>query len=181
VSPAEAVPLCARLDAFHTCREGGRALRHAWQQAEAVWQEAEELERARARVGRRGADRRGFNRGRACAWRRAAAALEEAQRQERAGRRAAAALAVFRPDGTLNDRTWASAELRAAVAGLPGRRWAKARRALLDPRRLAFLDRLHEDLAAAEPRPEVRAELVACWGGRRGRRAGPAAPAWAVV
>ena len=182
-SPPAAVPLRVRRDVFHTRREGGRALRHTWQQAEARWAAAEEVERARARVGRRGADRRGFNRRLAGAWRRATAAFEEAQGQERAWRRATAALGVFRPDGALNDRAWAAAELRAAAAELPGPRWAKVRRLLLDERSLTFLDRLHEDLAAAEPRPDVRAALVARWRGRRARRrrAGPAPPALAVV
>src|SRR5262245_15958453 len=81
---------------------------------------------------------------------------------ERRRRRAVAALAVFRPDGRLNDRAWAEAQLRAAVAELPGPRWAKVRRQLLDERSLTFLDRLHEDLAAAE-RAEVREVLVALW------------------
>jgi hypothetical protein len=183
-SPAAAVPLRVRLDVFHTRREGGRAPRRTWQQAEARWQAAEEVERAQARVGRRGADRRGFNRRLASAWRRATAAFEEAQRQEQAWRRAAAALAVFRPDGALNDRAWASAELAAAAAALPGPRWAKTRRLLRDERSLTFLDQLREDLAAAEPRLEVRAALVACWRGRQARRrrpAGPAPPAAAVV
>jgi hypothetical protein len=182
-APPAAVPLCVRRDVFHTRREGGRALRLTWQQAEARWAAAEEVERDRARAGRRGADRRGFNRRLACRWRRATAAFEEAQRQEQAWRRATAALGVFRPDGALNDRAWASAELRAAAAELPGRRWAKARRSLLDERSLTFLDRLHEGLAAAEPRPDVRAALVACWRGRQARRgrAGPAPPAAAVV
>src|SRR5581483_9518031 len=66
---------------------------------------------------------------------------------------------------------------------ISGPRWAKVRRLLLDERSLTFLDRLHEDLAAAEPRPDVRAALVARWRGRRARRrrAGPAPPALAVV
>src|SRR5581483_4327369 len=61
---------------------------------------------------------------------------------------------------------------------ISGPRWAKVRRLLLDERSLTFLDRLHEDLAAAEPRPDVRAALVARWRGRRARRrrAGPAPP-----
>jgi hypothetical protein len=183
-TPAEAAPLRVRLDVFHTRREGGRALRCAWQQAEAHWEAAEEVERAKARVGRRGADRRGFNRRLASAWRRATAAFEQAQRQEQAWQRALAALAVFRPDGALNDRAWASAELHAAAAALPGPRWAKTRRLLLDERSLTFLDRLHQDLAAAEPRSEVRAALVACWRCRQDNRpapAGVAGPAAAVV
>jgi hypothetical protein len=161
LSPARAVPLRVRLGAFHTRREGGRALRQTWQQAEARWAAAEAVERAKARVGRGGADRRGLNRRLACAWRRAMAAFEGAQRQERAWRRAKAALAVFRLDGALSDRAWAAAEPRAAAAELPGPRWAKARRVLLDERSLTFLGRLHEGLAADQRRPEVRAALVA--------------------
>ncbi len=169
---AQAVPLRVQLDVFHTRREGQRALRLAWQQAEARWQAAEQVERADRRRGRRGQDRRRYNRRRARAWRVALAAFDTAVRQEQAWQRAAAALAVFRPDGQLNDRAWASAQLRAAAAGLPGPRWAKVRRALQRGSSLTFLDRLHEELARAEPRPEVRAALVAYW---QGRRAGAAA------
>lgn len=178
---ALAVPLRVRLDVFHTRREGQRALRLAWQHAETHWVAAEEVERAKTRLGRRGADRRGLNRRLACAWRRATAALEKVERQEQAWRRATAALAVFGPDGTLNDRTWAEAELAAAAAGLPGPRWAKTRRQLLDGRSLTFLDRLHEDLAAAEPEPEVRAALVAYWRQRQASRAAAEGSAEAVV
>jgi len=166
-----AAPLRVRRDVSHTRRDGGRALRRAWQQAEARWAAAEAAERDRARAGRRGADRRGFNRRLAVRRRRATAAFEEAQRQERAWRRAAAALGVFRPDGALNDRAWASAELRAAAAALPGPRWAKARRALLDAQ---------PDLpgpAARRPGGGRAAAGGACRaGGVLARPAGPAGP-----
>ena len=66
LSPARAVPLRVRLGAFHTRPEGGRDLRQTWQQAEARWAAAEAAERAKARVGRGGADRRGLNRRLAC-------------------------------------------------------------------------------------------------------------------
>jgi hypothetical protein len=182
-TPAAALPLRVRLDVWHTRREGGRTLRHVWQQAEVHWQAAEQVERAKARLGRRGADCRGSNRRLACLWRRATAAFEAAERQQQAWRRAEAALAVFRPDGTLNEPVTARAELRAAAEGLPGPRWAKTRRLLLDERSLSFLEQLHQDLAAAEPRPEVRAELVACWRGCQPQRtpAGAARVATEVV
>jgi hypothetical protein len=179
-----AVPLHVRLDVFHTRREGERALRLDWQQAEALWEAAEHVERAQARVGRRGHDRRGFNRRWARVWRRAVAAFHEVEARERAWQRALAALGIFRPDGQLNDRAWAAAELRAATAALPGSRWAKTRRLLRDSRSLTFLDRLHEDLALAAPHPPARAALVACWRRRQARRAAPAgsaAPAGEVV
>jgi hypothetical protein len=86
-----------------------------------------------------------------------------------------AALALFRPDGRLNDRAWAEGELRAAAAVLTGPRWAKVRRMLLDERALTFLDQLHVDLAAAEPCPQRREALAALWRWQRQRRR-PAAP-----
>jgi hypothetical protein len=176
-SQAPAVPLHVRLDVFHIRREGERALRLEWAQAEARWEEAEQSDRAKARYDRSGHDRRHFKKDVAGkAWAAAGAALDTAQRYEAAWQRAVAALAVFRPDGRLNDRAWATAELRGAAAQLPGPRWAKVRRMLLDERTLTFLDRLHEELAAAEPCPERRQGLVALWRWRRerGARTAPA-------
>ena len=93
-----------------------------------------------------------------------------------------AALGVFRPDGRLNERSWAAAELRAAAAALTGSRWAKVRRMLLDPRTLTFLDRLEQELAAAEPCPERQQALAAWWRARQAaRRARGEATAWAVL
>jgi hypothetical protein len=74
---------------------------------------------------------------------------------------------VFGPDGQLNDRPWAEEERRQASAQLQAPAWAKVRRQLADERTLTFLDRLHEDLAAAEACPERRAALVALWRWRR--------------
>jgi hypothetical protein len=172
-----AVPLRVRLDVFHTQREGERALRLAWRHAEGLWQEAEKVDRAKARYDRGGGGGRHFKKNVAGkAWDRATGAFEAAQRQEAAWQRAVAALAVFRPGGGLNDRAGAAAELRAAAAGLPGPRWAKARRMLLDERSLTFLDQLHADLAVAEPCPQRRQALVALW-----RWRGNHAPAGAVA
>ncbi|HYT94306.1 MAG TPA: hypothetical protein VEL76_36660 [Gemmataceae bacterium] len=180
---AEAVPLRVRLDVFHTQRDGARVLRRVWGGAEGLWDEAVKVERAKGRFDRGGRDGRRFTQavvGKA--WAKAVAAFTAAQRQEGAWRRAVAALAVFRPDGRLNERAWAEAALRAAVVDLPGPRWAKVRRQLLDERSLTFLERLHEDLAAVAPRAEVRAVLVALWQRRRaGAGQGQGAPAWAAV
>jgi hypothetical protein len=177
-----AVPLRVRLDVFHTRREGGRALRLVWAHAQGLWEEAEKVGRAKARFDRGGGDGRHFKKdvpGKA--WGRAVAAFEEAQRQEAAWRRAAAALEVFRPDGRLNDRAWAEAEVRAAAAALPGSRWAKVRRMLSDERSLTFLDQMHADLTAAEPCPQRREALVAVWRWRRQRRRGAAAAPGALA
>jgi hypothetical protein len=172
-----AVPRRGRLDLFHTRREGERALRRDWAWAEEQWQEAEKLDRAKARFDRSGGDGRHFKKDVAGkAWAKAIAAFEEVDGREKAWTRAVAALALFRPDGQLNDRAWAEGELLAATAVLSGPRWAKVRRMLLDERSLTFLDQLQADLATAEPCPERRAALVALWRwqGER-RRAGAAA------
>jgi hypothetical protein len=166
-----AVPLHARLDVFHTQREGERALRQEWAHAEGWWEEAEKADRAKARFDRGGTDRRSFKKDVAeKAWATAISAFEEADRKEKAWARAVAALALFRPDGRVNDPAWAAGELRAATAVLTGQRWAKVRRMLLDERTLTFVARLQADLAAAEPCPERREALVALWRWQRERR-----------
>ena len=56
---------------------------------------------------------------------RATAALEQVEHLEAAWRRAHAALELFRPDGRLNDRAAAEAEIAAALPGLPGADWSQ--------------------------------------------------------
>ena len=74
---------------------------------------------------------------------------------ESAWGRARAALDLFGPDGRLNDRARAEAEIAAALKDLTGPDWSKVRNFLNDPRSLAFLDRMHRRLESAEPRPRV--------------------------
>src|SRR5208283_1194731 len=108
-----------------------------WSHAEALWEKAERVERAKARFDRTGRDRRHCQKsGPQKAWGAAEVAFEVACRKEKAWQRAVAALQVLRPDGQLNDRTWAAAELRAAAAELTGVQWAKVRRQLQDKRLL---------------------------------------------
>jgi len=169
----EAVPLAARLDVFHTRREGERALRLEWARAEEAWQEAEKADRAKGRYDRSGCDRRRFSKAvTGKHWTKAKAALLQAEAVEAAWGQAVAALEVFRPDGRLNDRAWASAQLQEAAQCLPGPRWAKTRRMLLDERTLTFLERLHEELTEAEAAGERREALVALWRWRRSRQRG---------
>src|SRR5262249_467532 len=85
-----------------------------------------------------------------------------------------AALELFRPDGRLNDRVWATAAIAAAVAEVAGERWAKTCRTLQDVRALTFLDRLEQGVVQAEPRAEGGDALGKWWrleageGGREG-------------
>jgi hypothetical protein len=172
-----------RLDTFHTRREGERAVRAEWGHAERLWQEAEQTQRAKGRFDRGGGNGCQFNRGVVRkAWAPAEAAFLEAERKEKAWQRAVAALGVFGPDGRVNERSWAEAELGAAAAALSGTRWAKVRRMLLDRRTLTFVDRLQHELAAAEPCPERRRALAALWRRRQAaRQARGEAAAWALL
>lgn len=166
-----AVPLRTQLDVFHTRRDGARVLRQQWARAEAVWDEAVRVERAKERFGRGGTDKRKFNKKKVDkAWAKAVALFERVCREEKAWERVVAAMKVFRPDGRLNDRTWAKAEVQAALAELTGSAWAKVRRQLQDDRTFTFLDRLHEELVEAEPCPQRREALVKLWQWRRESR-----------
>jgi hypothetical protein len=77
------------------------------------------------------------------------------------------ALNVFRPDGQLNDRSWAEAEIAAALPGLSAAVWSKVRGFLAAPAALTFLDRVHDQLAQLGLSEELRAASVHLWWLRR--------------
>ncbi len=160
------------LDVFPTRREGEKALRAEWSAAQAVGEEAEKADRALAQTRRRGQDQRGAKQRTLHAWARAEGAFALAGRREAAWRRAVAALELFRPDGRLHDGAGAEAEIRVALPGSDGPRWAKVRRMLADERSVTFLERLQRELAAAEPRAALREALVALWRVRHATRPG---------
>lgn len=168
-----AVPLETNLDNFHIQQPGRKALRGEWEQAERVWQQAEQADRVLSEKERQGQNRAGAAVRASKAWLHATEALAIAEGREAAYQRAVAALEVFRPDGTLNSRGAARAELDAALQELPGPHWAKLHRMALDSRALTFLDRLHRELETAEPRAELREALVNLWQQRHPRRSGP--------
>jgi hypothetical protein len=157
------LPLQTNLDNFHIQQQGQRALRCEWQAAEQLWLAAEAADRQIARADRQGHKKTGAVKRAQLAWAKAEAAFTTAQEREAAWQRATAALEIFRPDGPVNTRDWAAAEIAAAVATLPGERWAKTRRMLQNQQALTFLDRLAEQLQQAEPRAEVRDAVVAYW------------------
>jgi hypothetical protein len=162
------------LDVFHTKQEAQRVLRKLWNRMESRWTRAEEADRQVARAWRNGGDRRGFGGAAAKAWKKVERAMERYDRVERAWKRIETAFELFRPDGRLNDRTWAEGEIAAAVKELDGAEWGKLRRALADRRSLTFLDRMQRQLAAAEPQAELREALVRRWWLRRQSAAVPA-------
>lgn len=166
---ATAPPLTHGLDLFHTTREAHRVLARLWRKAEGSWDRVDEVEAQAADLRRRGIDSRGRNPAVAAARRRATAAFEDVERQEGAWRRIRAAFDLFGPDGRLNDRARAEAEIAAALPELGGPEWKKVRNFLDDPRSLTFLDRMHRRLEAAEPDPPRRDAMAWRWWGRHGR------------
>jgi hypothetical protein len=160
--PAPA-PLEQGLDVFHTNQEARRVLAGSWRRAEAAWEEAEAAEAKVAQTKQQGIN--------ACpaaqlarrAWEQAEHLLGQVERQETPWQRARGALAVFRPDGTLNERSWAEKEIQAALVDLQEASWKKVRNFLTDPRSLAFVDRMHQRLAEAEPDEALRQACVRRW------------------
>jgi hypothetical protein len=175
-----ALPLEHGLDVFHTTMEAERVLAQHWRRAEAAWDQAETADLAVARSKRQGIDARGVSQTARAAWRPASELFEQSQRLETAWNRVHAALDLFAPDGRLNDRGRAQAEIAAALGDLTGPDWSKVRNFVNDPRSLAFLDRMHRRLETAEPRPQWRESMVWRWWLRHRRRR-PADPLTALV
>ena len=145
--------------------EAHRVLARHWRRAEAAWERGGGRRRARSpgRSGRaidargvagpgprRLAARRPRRSSRPSAWKRPGAG--PTPRWTCSG-----------ADGRLNDRARAEAEIAAALKGLTGPDWSKVRNFLNDPRSLAFLDRMHRRLEAAEPRREWREAMAWRW------------------
>jgi hypothetical protein len=158
-------------DVFHTKREARRVLGKLWHRVKSRWARAEEADQKVLRVRRHGGNRCGVCSAAARAWKRVEPAMERYNRGERAWKRIETAFEMFRPDGRLNDRTWAAGEIAAAVKDLDGAEWAKLRRVLADRRSLTFLGRLHRKLAVAEPRAELCEALTRLWWLRRQAKA----------
>jgi tetratricopeptide (TPR) repeat protein len=161
------VPLDNGLDVFHTQQEAQRVLKVLWSRVEGLWEQAEAASRAVAAAQQQGRDARGLSRHATVAWRKAAGAFQRYEQAESAWKRAALALNLFRPDGQLNDRSWAEAEIAAALPGLSDAVWSKVRRFLEAEAALTFLDRMHGRLARLGLSEELRAALVRLWWLRR--------------
>jgi hypothetical protein len=161
------------LDVFHTAMEANRVLARSWRRAEAAWEEAEATDAKLAASKRQGVDARGVAGAARAAWTRASQHFEHTERLELAWGRIRAALDLFRPDGRLNDRVHAEGEIAVALTDLTGPDWAKIRRFLTDRRSLAFLDRMHRQLASAEPRREWREAMAWRWWLRHRRPSSP--------
>lgn len=162
-SQSDALPLEHGLDVFHTNYEASGVLAGPRRRLESAWEEAEEADARVAESKRCGQHAQGVAQRARRAWERVEELFAEHEEQDSAWQRARGALAVFRPDGSLNDRTWAESEIRVALTQLTDTKWKKVRNMLMDARSLVFLDRLHRRLAEAEPDVALRTACVERW------------------
>jgi hypothetical protein len=165
----DGVPLEKGLDVFHTKQEARRVLRTLWNRVERLWEQAEAASRAVDQARRQGRDSRGVTHHARAAWKKVEAAFPQYDKGEAAWKRAELAPSLFRPDGRLNDRSWAKQQVAAALPGLSGPAWSKVRGLLQAEEAFTFLDRLSSQLDELALPVELRDALVKFWWLRRQR------------
>lgn len=157
------VELLGGLDVFHTTLEARHILARLWAKVERGWHNYE-VAAGRAEAARRaGRDDRSWANCAAGLWATVIADFAAYEAAETGWRQIRSALRVTRPDGQLNDRAWATEQVEAALSGLSSLAWSKVRSLLQAPGSWTFLDRLDRVLKEAEPRDDLRAELVRLW------------------
>jgi hypothetical protein len=160
---ASAMAIEMGLDVFHTQRELQRVVHRKWKQAEQQVEAAAQADHKVEQSKKHGRDARGVAQQAWRAWRKAERLFEEAVQAEAAAARIETALAVFRPEGGLNDRQWAQGQLHAAMQRLTGHEWSKVRRLLSDKRTLNHLDWVQEQLTQAVEDPLWREAFARLW------------------
>jgi hypothetical protein len=154
-------------DHFHALREGRRALRSMRGRVGRLLEQAEEAERRQRQKVRRCGSRQGVAAAVARAWRAAEQAMDAWARAEQAWAEVTRGLRLVTPEGDLNTRARAEAVIQAALPALVGPEWSRARRGLVCPALLTFLDRVQEQLAAVSVPPGVMRAAVQVEGLRR--------------
>jgi hypothetical protein len=153
---AGAIPIEMGLELFPTQHELQRVRHRTWRQAERQLEAASTAAAKVEQSNQRGRDARGAARQAGCAGRKAERLCDHAVVAEAAAERVAAALALLRPEGDLNDRQWAQAPLRDATEPLTGQAWGKVRRLRRAQRTLMHRDWTHEQLAQRGAAPLLR-------------------------
>ena len=145
-----------------------------WSRVERAWEQAETASRAVERAQLEGCDaRRGPAQRARAAWKKVETAFRQYEQGKAAWDRAEGALSLFRPDGQLNDRSWAQAEVAPGSPGALGFRlvqgpWVPPSRGVVHVPGSAA-PRLLGQLAVAEA---LLVALVRLWWLRRQRRRG---------
>jgi hypothetical protein len=168
---AAGAALQVSLDVFHTMREARRILKIYWNTVKKDWKAAEKADLRVAQFQRQGQYAYGPAGKARSAWTRVAKSMEHYDAAKAGWQRAKAALDLFRPDGSLNDRAWAQARVSEALPALAGKAFTTLRHLLQSPKAFAFLDRLHAELGRLPVSPELREALVRLfWLRRRARK-----------
>jgi hypothetical protein len=147
-------------DHFHIVHRARRARRGARHQALQTLKRAEKAQATYDHDGKHGVPRSAMQ-GRMLnqAWAKAEQAMDQWTAQERADRRLQSALTLVTPDGELNTRARAEAEVAVVLAAQTGDDWARARR-LLTAEAFTFLDRVQQQLATLPVPAELRQAAV---------------------
>lgn len=153
-------PLHDQRDHFHIIHRACRARRGARFQAVQALRRAERAQAKYDHAGRIGRPRTAMqSRLLNQAWVKAEQAMDRWTAQEEAERRLQSALRLVTPDGLLNTRARAEAEVQSLLTGQSGDDWTRARR-LLRAEAFTFLDRVHDQLAALPVPAELRQAAV---------------------
>ena len=162
-------PLASGLDVFHTKYEARKALAIDWNKVERDCDAFDKINRRLERTRKAGIPCQMEARGAGRAWAKVVKSFNEYEAIEAAWKQAAVALNVFRPDGRLNDRAWAEAQVVPALLNLVGRAWVPVRNHLQAPETFTFLHRMHKELAQVPISMDLRDALVRLWWLRRQR------------
>jgi hypothetical protein len=153
-------PAADQLDHFHTLHEGGRGVGRAERQAKAALNAVDKAEAELLWRQRHVKSTQGFQtRIRAC-WKKANKTMDAWQERDQAWQRVKQALQLVTPEGELNTRARAEAELAACLPHLPDADFAKVKRFLQQPQTLTYLDEVHRKLEALPVPAEIRAAAV---------------------
>jgi hypothetical protein len=156
-----------QMDHFHLLQWTRRAMREARHQATQALRRADKAQQGFDRDGRLGVRRSAAQGGKVRRyWTKAEQAFDRWSADARAFEQLRASLRLFTPEGELNTRPRAEAEVQTALAGRTGTVWQRARR-LLGPVTFTFLDRVQAHLAALPVAPELRRAVLRLEGLRR--------------
>ena len=169
---AAGATLQVSLDVFHTMKEAQRVLKIHWNQVKKDWKAGAKADRRVARFQRRGQYASKPAGAARSAWARVATSMQRHDAALAAWQEAKAALELFCPDGRLNDRAWAEAQVRQALPALAGNAWTTLRHLLQSRQAFTFLDRLHAELGRLPIGQELREALVRLFWLRRRARDG---------
>jgi len=153
-------PVQCGLDIFHTEREMQRVVSRRWAGAAKRLETASKADEQVAQAKRHGIDARAAAGRARQAWHQAERVFDQAVAAETAMNRIKAAVALWRPDGHLNDRAWAQQQIAETISELGAEEWGKVRRLLQDSRTLNHLDWMQEQMVQAIPDPLLREAVI---------------------